>query len=231
MNIIIIGATSGIGRELWKIYAVHDNRVAILGRRGNLLREMRRERPDNTAAYEADITRTEETVRCMDGIFADLRHVDLAIVCAGTGDINGQMLFERELPAIRTNVVGWTAAVDCLYGHFLRQGHGHLATITSVGGLIGEPSAPAYSATKAYQINYTQALRRKSRRTGITVTEIRPGLADTAMAKGEGLFWVMPPAKVARQAARAIARRSPVAVVTKRWRIVSLLLRLIGVWQ
>lgn len=88
----------------------------------------------------------------------------MAIVCAGTGDINTELLFEKELGAIRTNVVGWTAAVDCIYNHFKQQDKGHLVTITSIGGLAGEPAAPAYSATKAYQINYTQALRKNQKR-------------------------------------------------------------------
>lgn len=107
----------------------------------------------------------------------------MAIVCAGTGDINTELLFEKELGAIRTTVVGWTAAVDYIYNHFKQQDKGHLVTITSIGGLAGEPAAPAYSATKAYQINYTQALRKKSKKTGICVTEIRPGLVDTEYAQ------------------------------------------------
>lgn len=40
MNIIIIGATSGIGKELWKLYAKEDNHVAVLGRRRHLLEQM-----------------------------------------------------------------------------------------------------------------------------------------------------------------------------------------------
>ena len=59
--------------------------------------------------------------------------------------------------------------------------------------------APAYSASKAYQINYTKALQRKSNGTGVVVTEIRPGLVDTRMAKGDRLFWVMPVDKVASE--------------------------------
>ena len=45
------------------------------------------------------------------------------------------------------------------------------------------------------------------------------------MAKGEGLFWVMPVDKVADQLLRAVRRRRSVAVVTRRWRIVAWLLR------
>lgn len=222
---MIIGATSGIGRELWKLYTSQGHHTCVMGRRRPLLVQMQEERPEETSICETDITLTEETARSISRIFSDFHTVDLAIVCAGTGDLNAGLSFEKELPAIRTNVVGWTSAVDCLYNHFARQGFGHLATVTSVGGLSGEASAPAYSASKAYQINYTQALRKTARKTGICVTEIRPGLVDTAMAKGEGLFWVMPPEKVARQIAVALARRRPMVVVTKRWRIVSFLLR------
>lgn len=69
--------------------------------------------------------------------------------------------------------------------------------------------APAYSATKAYQINYMETLRKKAFKSGghITVTDIRPGLVDTAMAKGDGLFWVMPVNKVANQIISAIRKK------------------------
>lgn len=225
MNIIIIGATSGIGRELWKIYTAQGHHTYIMGRRRQLLEQMLTECPNETSIYEADINKTEATAQCIARIFTDARTIDLAIVCAGTGDLNTELSFEKELPTLRTNVIGWTSVVDDLYSHFERQGFGHLATVTSIGGLNGEPAAPAYSASKAYQINYTQALRKKSRRTNICVTEIRPGLVDTAMAKGEGLFWVMPTEKVARQIARALVRKPSKVIVTKRWRIISFLLK------
>ena len=114
-----------------------------------------------------------------------------------------------------------------LYHVLEKQGHGHLVAITSVGGLRGEPMAPAYSATKAFQINYMEALRKKAFKSGshIAVTDIRPGLVDTAMAKGEGLFWVMPVEKVARQIIDAIRKRKSQAYVTKRWHIIAIINR------
>jgi len=83
--------------------------------------------------------------------------------------------------------------------------------------------APAYSATKAYQINYMEALRKKAFKAGgkITVTDVRPGLVDTAMAKGDGLFWVMPVEKVARQICSAIRKRKSKIYVTKRWHVLA----------
>ena len=98
-------------------------------------------------------------------------------------------------------------------------------TITSVGGLQPTPVAPSYSASKAYQINYTKSLQAKSKGSGIIVTEIRPGLVDTRMAKGEGLFWVMPLDKVSASIIRAIDRKRPRLIVTRRWRLLNFLLK------
>ena len=151
--------------------------------------------------------------------------VDLAIVCSGTGEINPTLDYALERPTLDTNVTGWTFVIDTLYHIFEQQGHGHLVAITSAGGLRGEPIAPAYSATKAYQINYMEALRKKAYKAGgkIIVTDVRPGLVDTAMAKGDGLFWVMPVEKVARQICSAIRKRKSKVYVTKRWHILAVI--------
>ena len=157
----------------------------------------------------------------------ELGNFDLVIMCAGIGDINATLDYAVERPTIDTNVVGWTYVIDMLYCLLEQQGFGHLVAITSAGGLRGEPMAPAYSATKAYQINYMEALRKKAFKSAghITVTDIRPGLVDTAMAKGEGLFWVMPVEKVANQIIDAIRKRKSKAYVTKRWHILAFINR------
>jgi short-subunit dehydrogenase len=57
------------------------------------------------------------------------------------------------------------------------------------------------------------------------VTDIRPGLVDTEMAKGDGLFWVMPVEKTVRQILQAIIDKKKVTYVTKRWRIIATILK------
>lgn len=225
MNIIIIGATSGIGKALFEHYATDGNRIGIISRRKHLLDELRQQYPDNTITATADITKQDETEQTINTLHSELHHIDLAIICSGTGDLNATLDYAVELPAIHTNVVGWTFVADTLYRIFEQQGTGHLVAITSAGGLRGEPMAPAYSATKAYQINYMEALRKKAFKSGghIAVTDIRPGLVDTAMAKGDGLFWVMPVEKVARQICTAIRERKSKAYVTKRWHILAII--------
>ena len=224
-TIIIIGATSGIGRALSEKYAVDGNRMGIVGRRTHLLDELRQEHPDTTVTATTDITKQEEIARAIEALCTELKGIDLAIVCSGTGDINVSLDYAMERPTIDTNVTGWTFVIDTLYHIFEQQGHGHLVAITSAGGLRGEPMAPAYSASKAYQINYMEALRKKAYKSGnhIHVTDIRPGLVDTAMAKGEGQFWVMPVEKVASQIIAAIHKNKYKAYVTKRWHFLAII--------
>ena len=223
-TIIIIGATSGIGKTLFDKYAADGNRIGIVGRRTHLLNELRQEHPDMTVTATADITKQDEIARAIESLRAELKDIDLAIVCSGTGDINASLDYDVERPTIDTNVTGWTYVIDTLYHIFEQQGHGHLVAITSAGGLRGEPMAPAYSASKAYQINYMEALRKKAFKSGghIKVTDIRPGLVDTAMAKGEGLFWVMPVEKVANQIIAAIRKEKSKAYITKRWHVLAI---------
>lgn len=57
MNVLIIGATSGIGKALFEIYAAKGNRIGIVGRRVNLLDELYQRHPDNTFTSAADITK------------------------------------------------------------------------------------------------------------------------------------------------------------------------------
>ena len=225
MNIIIIGATSGIGKALFEKYTTEENRLGIVGRRTNLLEELCQRHPSNTVTATADITKQEETEQAICSFHKELGHVDLAIVCSGTGEINPSLNYDVERPTLDTNVTGWTFVIDSLYHIFEQQGHGHLVAITSAGGLRGEPIAPAYSATKAYQINYMEALRKKAFKAGskIIVTDVRPGLVDTAMAKGEGLFWVMPVEKVARQICATIRRKKSKVYVTKRWHVLAVI--------
>jgi short-subunit dehydrogenase len=64
----------------------------------------------------------------------------------------------------------------------------------------------------------------------IFITDIRPGLVDTKMAKGEGLFWVMPLEKAVNQIYKAIIRKKKVVYVTKRWHLIAMILKIAPRW-
>ena len=136
MNILIIGATSGIGKALFEKYIIEGNRLGIVGRRTNLLDELYQQHPDNTFTFAADIIKQEEIEQAIHTLCTKLKHIDLAIVCSGTGNLNPSLDYALECPAIDTNVRGWTFVIDTLYNIFEQQGHGHLVAFDNVNLIL-----------------------------------------------------------------------------------------------
>lgn len=228
-KIIIIGATSGIGRRLAELYAKEDCRIGIIGRRENLLKEICALDKDKLFYQVCDITHTESTLSSLEALVQEIGGMDLLIISAGTGELNPQLSYLLERPTLLTNIIGFTNIADWGFRYFEQQKGGHLITISSVGGTRGSGIAPAYNASKAYQINYMEGLRQKAAKLPFPIytTDIRPGFVDTAMAKGEGLFWITPVDKAAKQIKKAISSKKKIAYISKRWRYVAGLFRLI----
>lgn len=226
---IIIGATSGIGRGLAEQYAQEDCLVGITGRRENLLKEICAQNKDRLFYQVCDITHTQSTISCLEALIQEIGGMDILIICAGIGEVNPELSYQLEEPTLLTNVIGFTNIAGWGFRYFEQQKSGHLVTISSVGGMRGSDISPAYNASKAYQINYMEGLRQKATKSPypIYTTDIRPGFVDTAMAKGDGLFWVTPVDKAVKQIKKAISRKNKVSFVSKRWRYVAFLLKLI----
>jgi len=225
---IIIGASSGIGKELAKLLAENDYKVGITGRKTELLNKLKNINSNSFLIKTFDATDTKITIEKLEELTSELGGLDLLILSSGTGDLNETLNFEIERKVIDLNVIGFTNIIDWTFKYFEKQEYGYLVAISSVAGIRGSRQSPSYNATKSYQINYLEGLRQKTKKIKkpIFVTDIRPGLVDTEMAKGEGLFWVMPVEKVAKQIFKAIKKKSKVVYVTKRWGILGRLLKI-----
>ena len=234
-KVIIIGSTSGIGKGLAQIFAANDYKVGITGRRKELLLELKDEIPDAYLTKVLDVTDTVSSIEQLEELTNELGGLDILVISSGIGEINISLDFEIEKQTIDANILGFTSIADWAFNYFQKQQTGHLVLISSIGGIRGSSQAPAYNASKAYQINYTEGLQQKATKLKlpILITDIRPGLVDTKMAKGEGLFWVMPLEKAVDQMYKAIVNKRKVVYVTKRWRLIALLLKLIprGVYK
>jgi len=227
-RVIIVGATSGIGRALAERYAAEGWTVGLCGRRTPLLDELHDTLSPSVQAQPMDVADTEAARRQFADLANALGGVDLVIVSAGTGFLDPAFPWKKERETLMTNVAGFAAIAHVAFELFRRQGFGHLAGISSVAAMRGGP-APVYNASKAFVSSYLQGLRCRAASEGIpvTVTDILPGFVDTAMAKGDGLFWVTSPEKAARQIFSALEKRQEIVYVSRRWRMVALLLRLL----
>lgn len=226
---IVIGASSGIGKELSKILSVEGYTVGLASRRLGLLREQENSLMGKIFIKQIDITDAKESMNALDELIQEMGHVDLIVISSGVGNINESLDWELENESIVTNVSGFSAMANVAIRHFYNQGSGHLVGISSIAALRGGKNSPAYNASKAYVSNYLEGLRQKVAPFGgsIVVTEIRPGFVDTAMAKGDGLFWVSPVEKAAKQIYLAIVAKKSCVYVTRRWQMIGWLLKLL----
>jgi short-subunit dehydrogenase len=230
-KIIIIGATSGMGRELARIYAGAGHLVGVSGRRQDLLYSLQLEYPNQIITECFDMT-APVNIDHLEALIRKLGGLDLLIYSAGYGDHTEQLDWTIDQQTVAINVNGFISIVHYAFNYFVRQGHGHLATLSSIASIRGNGGAPAYSASKAFQSVYFEGLhmktlRMKAREGGpvVYVTDVQPGFVDTAMAKAPKRFWVAPTAKAAMQIARAIEKKKWRVYVTRRWWIIAKLMK------
>ncbi len=226
-KVIIIGASSGIGKSLAQLYAAQGGRVVITGRRQELLQELQEQFPKQMLVSAFDVNLLQND-RELDLLVRQLGGLDVLIYSSGVGEFNKYLDFSIEKKMIDTNVSAFTQIADWSFNYFQQQGNGSFACITSMAGMMGSRHAPAYNASKSYQINYLKGLRQKAKRLKLkaSFTDLRTGFVDTPMAKAAGKFWVASPEKAARQMAYAIGRQQSVAYITKRWRLIGFFLKI-----
>jgi len=226
---IIIGATSGIGKAIAEILLQEGYLVGVTGRREDLFTAMQQQFTGRVFCKKMDVQELSTLASICNELVNQMGGMDLLVISAGIGEGNKQLDFEIENDIIKTNIQGFTCIADWGITFFKKQGYGHLVNISSIAGIRGNGLAPSYNASKAYQINYLEGLRLNTIKSGynITVTDVRPGFVDTAMAKGNGLFWVAPVQKAAEQIVEAIQQKRKVVYITKRWGLIGYFLKII----
>lgn len=225
---IVIGASSGIGRELALILSRNGYAVGVMARRVQLLEELRNDLGAHGHVGAIDVSDPAAAMDALAGLIERMGGVDLVVISAGTGHLNESLDWALENETIKTNVTGFAVVANVAFKHFLENGAGHLVGISSLAALRGGRESPAYNASKAFASNYLEGLRQKAGKMGlpIIVTDIKPGFVKTEMAKGEGIFWAAEADKAAEQIYDAIKKGKSGAYVTRRWRLIAWLMKL-----
>jgi short-subunit dehydrogenase len=230
-TVIIVGATSGIGRKMAEIYLAKGYRVGITGRRAWLLEELKAKYPEQVETGCFDVTGTENILQ-LDALVKKLGRLDVLVISAGIGEPSRELDWEIEKKTVSTNVQGFIEIATWAYNFFAEQNHGSLAVISSIAANRGNSWAPAYSASKAFQSIYFECLQIKtaSLRINISITCVEPGFVNTKMAKSNKQFWVVPVEKAARQIVHAIDKKKRKAYISHRWQLIAFLIRWMPFW-
>lgn len=220
-KVIIIGATSGIGRYLAIAYAKQNCLVGITGRRVELLEELKQLFPENFIVSSFDVTQNDNTLHIAK-LVEQMGGLDVLIYNSGVGSVNPDFDSEIEMQTNAVNVAGFTACVIWAYNYFKQQKSGHLATISSVASIKGLCDCPSYSASKKYQVIYFQSLSQHSHKQkyNIRFTTILPGFVDTDFIKGSNYPLTVSLEKAGKLIFNAIRKKKRIAYIPFRWRLI-----------
>lgn len=233
MKAIIVGASSGIGREVARLLLGKGWHIGVAARREEALLALKAEAPERVEVMTIDVTAPDADQRLL--TFIDrLGGIDLYFHASGIGKQNRTLEPDIELQTVETNALGFTRMIGTAYRYFTGLGgKGVIAVITSIAGTKGLGPAPSYSATKALQATYLEALEQQARQRGlpIHILDIRPGFVDTALLNDNFPYpMLMRPEAVARDIVASIERRRHVRVIDWRYRLLTAAWRLIPRW-
>lgn len=231
-RVIVIGATSGIGCEMTHRFISAGWHVGIAARRIHQLEEIRKSA--DVEIMQIDV-RNDEAPRKLLALIDKLGGVDLLFYASGIGKQNMRLDADIELSTCATNVSGFTRMIDTVYNYMTENGGGHIAIVSSIAGTKGLGVAPSYSATKAYQSTYIQALEQQANMRGLPIrfTDIRPGFVDTPLLDGGNYPMLMTVGDVAREIMHAIDKQYHVRVIDRRYRLLTFFWRLVPnrIWR
>ena len=231
-KVIIIGATSGIGREVALIYIAQGWKVAVAGRREAELEALRSAYPEQVSAQALDVTK-EDAPQKLQALIEQVGGMDVFLLSSGIGKQNPTLETGLELATAATNVEGFIRMTNAAFHYFEQQGHGHLAVISSIAGTKGLGAAPAYSATKGFQNIYMDALDQLARmkKLNIRFTDIRPGFVATPLLNNQKKYPMLMDAPiVALDIVSAIEKKKRVAIIDWKFRLLVGFWRLIPKW-
>lgn len=231
-RIVIVGATSGIGLEVARIFLRKGWQVGAAGRRIEALKSLQAEAPQQVEIEPIDITH-DDAPQHLEQLINRLGGMDLYFHASGVGNRNTALNPEIEIATLRTNGEGFVRMITAAFNWFRNHNGGHIAAISSIAGTKGLGAAPAYSASKRMQNTYLDALAQLARMEHLDIrfTDIRPGFVATALLSDSSNYpLLMSPEKVARSIVRALEHKRRRIVIDRRYALLVFFWRLIPAW-
>ena len=179
-TVLVVGGTSGIGRELARRFAAAGSTVAVGGRSPEALSELAGE---GFGTFGVDVTDAASVAAARDAVLARYPELDTVVTMSGVmllEDLRDPAHFEAAETTIDTNLLGTIRVVDAFTPHLVGRGAGTVITVTSGIAFLPFPPMPAYAASKAGVHAHSEALRAQLDGTGVDVVELVPPAVATA---------------------------------------------------
>jgi len=189
-NILITGASSGLGEGMAREFAAMGCNLALCARRVDRLVGLKAELEAKYPGVKVlvrplDVNQHDQVFEVFRAFKQDLGQIDRVIVNAGLGKGQpiGKGRFDANLQTAQTNFIAALAQCEAAVEIFRAQNSGHLVSISSMSAMRGLPrNLTTYAATKAALAALTEGIRADLLRTPIKVTTIFPGYIETELS-------------------------------------------------
>jgi len=234
MKAVVLGATSGMGREIARRLVERGDSVFMLGRDvANLQKgagdlKARHPRGEDIGYAICDLADPRTFAPALDAADAALGGFDTVIVTAALFATQDQLEADVELTHRLLTVNYANTVVFCEHARkrLLARGGGNLAVFSSVAGDRGRKPVALYGSTKAGLSHYLESLDHKFHAAGLNVVCVKPGFVKTEMTAGlKPPPFAGEPSRVALDVVRAIDARKPVVYTPTIWALVMLVIR------
>lgn len=230
-NIVITGASGGIGAEVAKLCADQGANLVLLARTMDKLQKLKHDLEGNSHAkvdiFQLDVSDTDKVKEIFTQVLETIQHVDILVNNAGFGIFRTahEATIEEIKGMFSVNVVGLMACTSMVLPGMRKRRSGHIINIASQAGKIATPKSSVYSATKHAVLGYTNALRMELADDNVHVTAVNPGPIATnffTIADEKGTYvqnvqrFMLQPEYVAKKIVNAMHTR-PREVNLPRW--------------
>jgi uncharacterized protein len=192
-TVLITGASSGIGRELARLFAAEGSRLALVSRSGGTLQtladELRRIYKIDARVFPTDLARPESVGQLINHLQIAGFKTDVLVNNAGFGAQGhfANLPLNRQLDMIQVNVTSLTHLTGLLLPGMIQRRRGGVLNVASTAAFQPGPRMAVYYASKAYVLSFSEALSEELAGTGVSVTAFCPGPTATNFINAAGM--------------------------------------------
>jgi uncharacterized protein len=190
---LVTGASAGLGMHFARLFAQDGHDLVLVARRRDkldqLAAELRQVYGIHTTVIAADLTDPKAPLHLHEKVMRAGIEVEFLVNNAGFGTSGAfaELNLARELDLIELNVKALTHLTGLVLPAMVARRSGRILNVSSLAGFLPGPFMATYYASKAYVLNFTEALAYELRGTGVTATVLCPGATATEFAHVAGI--------------------------------------------
>lgn len=237
-NVLVTGASSGIGRELARLFAAAGSNLVLVARReeelSHLANELHAVHGVSARALPADLSQPAAAAAICGVLDSAGIEIDVLVNNAGFGALGSfvESSLERQLQMMQVNMTSLVELSRRLLPGMLQRSRGGVLNVASTAAFQPGPYMAVYYASKAFVLHFSEALVEEVAGTGVRVTCLAPGPVATEFAATAGLeesvlfkVGVLSAREVARAGYRGLRRGKAIVIPGLRNKLLVLALR------